>query len=192
MNVGEHGIKGTGKRITGVLQTYNLNVINWMTRRQTAVTADICQGELYAINSGLRHGQAKRNLLNELDLLEGPEDTVVTVQCDNRAAIVLTDQSLKNESAFYDPSLLYAMDAIKRGELVQWIAGKENPADLLTKFIENAQFRRLFSMLNIRPKTKDDETASEPEDVNGKGDDGESTDQSTDGSLSFGTPPCDP
>ena len=138
--------------MTGLLQTYNMNVIYWMTRRQTAVTADICHGELYAINSGLRHRLVRKNLLDGLDLLDGPDDKIVPMYSDNRAAITLIDKFLKAKSAFYHPSLLHAMDAIKRGELVmEWVAGKEKRADLLTKFVDHAQFKRFFSMLNIRP-----------------------------------------
>ena len=74
------------------------------------------------------------------------------VYTDNAAAVTLLDQSLGAKTGFYDLSMLYAQDAMKRGKLVlEKVKDKENPADLLTKFVDHQQFSRLFSMLNIKP-----------------------------------------
>lgn len=155
VDAGEHQVMTTGKRVTGLVQTYNQNVVDWITRRQTAATADICHAEVYAINSGLKHGLARKNILDELNLLDGPDDAIIPVYSDNSTAITLMDQSLKSESAFYDLSMMFARESMQRGELlIEKVKGSENPADLLTKFVDHGQFKRLFGMLNIRPMDK--------------------------------------
>ena len=63
-------IENKGRRTTGVVETFKCNEIGWSSREQTAVTADVVEGELYALNAGLRKGIGTCNLLDELEQLD--------------------------------------------------------------------------------------------------------------------------
>lgn len=158
VDAGEQNLIGEkGKRTTGIACLYNKNLVHWSSRLQTVVTSDICCAELYAINAGLRVGIGFRNLLVEMGVLLPQGDEVrVPVLCDNSSAVMIADPNREKEKGkkttksprHYDLALLYVTDYIERKECqLEEVASCRNPADVLTKFVDHAQFAKLWNLL---------------------------------------------
>ena len=139
-----------GRHTSGIVVELFGNPVQWLTRRQSVVTDEICNAELYALNLGLKQGLHIRNVLDELNLLE-PNETVITIRGDNRSSAVIAEQGLKKNSTHYNNTLLHLRDFIQRGEAeLLPVAGTANPADLLTKFLELPAFRKLTGLMNLK------------------------------------------
>lgn len=146
-----HLLENKGKRISGIVCTFNTNIISWTSKSQTIVTNDICEAELYALNAGLRVALGLRNLLIDLSLVKVESDLLIPLFCDNRA-IEISVEGLKKNSKHYNTNLLFLRDYIKRGEIhLERINSSENLADICTKFVGHTQFGNLVHMLKLEP-----------------------------------------
>lgn len=153
-DAGEQGIReGKGRRTTGIVCTYNRNIIHWSSKRQTVVTSDICHAELYGINAGLRVGIGFRNRLAELNVLKAGDDFKIPLMCDNKSAIEIVkpleelrdrESTSKKNPRHYDLALLYVRDFLERKECeLDHVPANKNVADIMTKFVDHAQFEKL-------------------------------------------------
>ena len=142
-------LKTKGRRTTGIVQTYKLNVIGWQSKRQSAISADICEGELVALNAGLRLSIGARNLLDELGLLNGPEDLQIALYGDNKTSVSIANEGFKG-ATHYDRSLLFVKEYIENRQLsVHKVNSSENLADLMTKFCQHTAFRELIRLFGF-------------------------------------------
>ena len=143
-------VENKSKRMTGVVVMYHESPIHWTSRKQTATSADICEGELYAINSGLKSAIAFRNLLDEIGIAS-EEELKLNVYCDNQSALDISKEGLKKNSKHYNLSLLFVQDYLERGELnLDKVLGAENVADLMTKFVDHSTFYKHFFKLRMQ------------------------------------------
>lgn len=139
-----------GKRTTGIVSTYNLNVIHWQSKTQSCVTGDICEGELFSINAALRSALMLRNVLDELGITVSNGDLLLPIFCDNKAAVGIATNGPAKKSKHYELAMFYANDYVKRGEVViQEVKSSDNIADVMTKFVTHEQFKNIFSNLNL-------------------------------------------
>ena len=143
-------IENRCRRTTGIVQTYRNNVIGWSSKRQSVITGDIVEGELYALNSGLRRGLGTRNILDELDLLEKRENIKLHMYSDSKTASGIARDGFKTVK-HYDQTLLYINEHIAMNQLkLKKVAGRANLADLLTKFVNTTQRKQLIKLFGMR------------------------------------------
>ena len=127
-------INERGKCTSGVVLMVDNNLIMWSSRKQTAVTDEICCAELYAINYGLKASLQIRNLMLELGLLK-PEESAIELLCDNKSALDISEDGFKKNSRHYDVSLLFVKDFIQRNVVkLSKVHTTQNLADMFTKF----------------------------------------------------------
>ena len=139
-----------GRHTTGAVVELYGNAVQWITRKQSIVTDEICAAELYALNVGLKQGLHVRNLLDEVKLLP-INDITIQLRGDNRSSILIAGQGLKSHSNHYNSTLLHVRDFVERGEVeIKPIASSFNPADLLTKFCDLGVFRKLVDLLGLK------------------------------------------
>ena len=144
-------IENLGRRTTGMVVTYRSNLIGWSTKRQTAITSDVVEGELFALNSGLRKSLGIRNLLEELGLIETEQQQKIHMYTDSKTAGMIADEGFKQNSKHYDRSLLFVQEYLRLKQVdVHKVAGKRNPADLLTKFVTSTQHKEVLPFLGFR------------------------------------------
>ena len=140
------------KRTSGVYITYNAVPIYWASKKQTAVTGEICEGELYALNYGLKSAIPLRNILCELEFTEEKQ---IMVYCDKKSTSDISAEGLKKNSKHYSLQLLYINDFIERKEAVtKSISGRSNVADMLTKFQDYDCFKNQFQYLCLKKTQK--------------------------------------
>jgi hypothetical protein len=139
-----------GRHTTGIIAFYNQNPFSWSSRRQTVLTGDICEAELFAINSALRNALIYRNLLQELEIATSEEQLLIPIYNDNQSAIDIGNDGLRKHSKHYNLCLMYVKDYVDSGELhLEKVASAKNYADLLTKFVDHGQFGNLWPALNL-------------------------------------------
>ena len=150
-------IESKCRRTTGIVETYKTNIIGWSSKRQTVITSDIVEGELYALNSGLRKGLGTRNLLDELELLEQPDEIRLHLYSDSKTASSIAKEGFK-ASKHFDQTLLYIKEFVDLKQLtLTKVAGKSNPADLLTKFVSTTQSKQLIKLIALKlPEAEQD------------------------------------
>lgn len=137
---------------SGVVSILFGNIVSWSSKKQTAVTGEICESELYAINSGLKHGLYLRNVLKEINLSYLIDDQLI-IKSDNSSAIEISKAGFKNNSKHYNTVLLYVKDFIERNEVkVIKVNSSENIADWFTKFVSHSQFKTLIGLSNLKRK----------------------------------------
>lgn len=121
-----------GKCTSGVVVMFNSNLIGWSTKRQSAVTDEICAAELFAVNAGLKFGLQVNNLLTEINLIE---NSSIKLYCDNQSTVNISHDGFKRGSRHYNICLLYIKDYIDSGRAeLGKIATTKNIADVFTKF----------------------------------------------------------
>jgi hypothetical protein len=139
-----------GKYTSGVVVQLNGNAIQWVSKKQTIVSGEICEGELYALNYGLKAGLFYRNILDELSMMS-EYSYQIKLYCDNSSSIDISNNGLKKNSKHYANALLYIKDFMIRQEIdISKISSKDNLADLFTKFTSHSVFKVLCKKLKLK------------------------------------------
>jgi len=139
-----------GRATTGIIVMYNRVPILWSSMRQTIVTDEPCEAELFGFNMALKKSLFVRNLLVELGIIIEDEQKVIHMYVDNKSSKRIADQSVKRKSKHYPVALLFVNDFIERKELkLHKINSDQNVADLNTKFVTNPLFYRYIDLLNF-------------------------------------------
>lgn len=144
-----YSVEDNGKSTSGIAMFINNNLINWSSTKQSAVSDEICQAELYALNLGLKQALSIRNLLNEIGM---PVSTKpITLLCDNKSTINISKEGLKKNSKHYSKKLLYVLDFIERKEcVVKYVPTKSNVADILTKIPNHNNLANFINNCNMK------------------------------------------
>lgn len=138
------------KATTGVVVKHNGNPIFWITRKQTAVTIDICEAETYAICLGLRTGIYIRNVLDDLRMI-GDHEQQILVENDNESAISIIKKGATSKTNHYNHAMFFVQDYAERNEaVVQHVGTKDNLADLFTKIVDHSRFSDLIKKFGMR------------------------------------------
>ena len=118
---------------SGNLLTINNNLIMWASRRQDVSAQSITEAEYIACSEGAKDCRWIQQLLAELVTTE-PKAFLYT---DNEAALKLTKtQKFHRRSRHIEHKYHYIRQLVHNQQLTMvGIAGKENPADILTKLL---------------------------------------------------------
>lgn len=142
-----NAIEKKARRLTGIVIMYKQSPVHWSSRKQNVATGDICEAELYAINSGLKSACSLRNVLFDIYLIN-IDDCKLNLYCDNSATLLIAREGLKKNSSHYDLTLLYIQDFLDRNELILNKTGmQDNVADIMTKFVTHQVFNNHLIML---------------------------------------------
>lgn len=138
-----------GRSYSGSAVMYCQMPILWASKKQSIIAGDNCQSELYALNFTLNKLLSIFNIMNELNLL-GTNDQILQLYIDNRAAQLIAETGLHQNSRHYRISLLYVKDYIDRNQLkINHIKSEDNVSDLYTKLVSNRLFYRFRQILNV-------------------------------------------
>lgn len=161
------------KATTGVAVKFNGNLIAWMTKRQGAITDNVCEAEIYAANAGTRQGLYYRNVIGEIGVLENCFQRI-DIYCDNLSANRINTEGLTVNVKHLSLSLQYVRTKMADGVLaLKGVNSADNCADIFTKFVDHKTFDRQLDILNLR-ETKRKKEPGKSEDGSGSSASGES------------------
>ncbi|MBW0522727.1 hypothetical protein O181_062442 [Austropuccinia psidii MF-1] len=106
------------------------NPIAWNSRRQTVVAMSTCAAEYVALSEAAQLLAVIRLIAVQID----PTFTM-SIKCDNRAAIMITEDNLsKKKTKYLDRAFYFVNDFVRQYNInIEWIPTINQHADLLTK-----------------------------------------------------------
>lgn len=115
------------------------NAISWCSHRLKHICLSTEEAELAAASEAAREAIALKSILVECKLL--PVDAVVCLKIDNNAAVqAASDGGYFPKLKHVNIEHKFVMQACaQHGLRVEWISGKTNPADVLTKALSASQ-----------------------------------------------------
>ena len=144
------GDTDTGKSTTGWVFTLAGCPISWSSRRQRTVSSSSTEAEYIAASEASKEAVWLKNFHKELSSIMGhPEQDAVPLAIDNASALKLTkNPEFHGRTKHINVDHHVIREYVEQGEIVpEWIAGKDNPADLLTKPLAKALFLQDISRL---------------------------------------------
>jgi len=155
----------SGKTTLGYVITLNGGPVAYKSKLSKLVLHSTCEAEYVAMYEGLVIVLQLRTLMQELGV-EQKEPT--PMRCDNQAAVTLSTAETEPPSYRHIAMRYHALREAQKYVAIRFIPTKENLADLFTKPLPTATFRKLVEELMIEvPKFKeDDKTTEKSEEVN--------------------------
>ncbi|MBW0474947.1 hypothetical protein O181_014662 [Austropuccinia psidii MF-1] len=106
------------------------NIVAWGFKRQTVLAMSTCTAKYVALSEGTQ-------LLSLLRLVSEPilGRQLLSINCNNRAAILITDDNLlKKRTKYLDIAFYFVNDLIRTHDVaLKWVSTAEQQADILTK-----------------------------------------------------------
>ena len=137
--------------ISGGLIAFMSVPLHWYSRTQRSVSMSSTEAEYFALCTVVKDLLFFRDLLRDLGVqLDAP----TRIATDNKSVIDLSFDAVAFKKTKH---ILRAAEfvrdlAARRVIQVHWIAGSNNPADLLTKPFPLVTFRKLLALLNDLPE----------------------------------------
>jgi hypothetical protein len=115
------------------------NAISWCSHRLKHICLSTEEAELAAASETAREAIALKSVLTESKLM--PADAVVSLMIDNNAAVqAASDGGYFPKLKHVNIEHKFIMQACaEHGLRVEWVSGKDNPADVLTKALSAAE-----------------------------------------------------
>lgn len=120
--------------------------IHWFSRTQKSVSMSSTEAEYFATCVATREVMFVRDLAADLSVkVAGP----TVIHTDNKGVVDLSfDPVAYKKTKHILRAAHFVRDLVLRRAIkLEWICGKDNPADLFTKAHELADFRRIFRIL---------------------------------------------
>lgn len=136
--------------VTGGIIDFMGAPIHWLSRSQRSVSMSSTESEFVAASLVVREVMFFRELLCDLNLMpSGP----TVIRSDNRGVIDLSfDPVAFKKTKHILRAAQFVRDLCSRRVIaIEWISGASNPADIFTKSVTCAVFRKLLSLLSNLP-----------------------------------------
>lgn len=124
------------------------NIVSWCTKKQTVTALSTAEAEYIALTAATQEGLWLRNMLNELLHLQV---SYVQLYEDNQSAIAIS-KNVENvkRSKHIDVRFYFLKEKVDDGEIkIEYIPSKLQPADVLTKAVNQDLMLRHRSSLNL-------------------------------------------
>ena len=133
-----------------VIFLLNATPVSWKTQLQRTVSASTCEAEIVALLEAAKEAIHLRRLLKDLN----QKQTAATlIFCDNQPAIeVVKEPKEKGRTKHIDVKLKKIREWIGREKIrVEYVASKDNIADVFTKPTKRESFKQLSNRLIASP-----------------------------------------
>ena len=136
------------KSISGLVFIHAGAAITWKVRRQQSVATSSAEAEYLALSLAARESLWLRHFFSEIGRpFPGPS----TIYSDNQAAISMTKNPVYvSKTKHIDISAHHVRDECSKGSIqVIYIAGSDNPADIMTKPLSPANHEKCVRSLGL-------------------------------------------
>ncbi|MBW0536862.1 hypothetical protein O181_076577 [Austropuccinia psidii MF-1] len=122
------------------------NPIAWNSRRQTIVAMSTCAAEYVALSEASQLLAVIRLIATQID-----PTIQLSIKCDNRAAILITEDNLsKKKTKYLDRAFYFVNDFVRQYNVkLEWIPTMDQHADALTKSLGSTKQLRACENLNL-------------------------------------------
>src|SRR5882762_4938951 len=135
--------------ISGYCYHIGQGTISWSSKKQQIVALSTTEAEYIAQSHAAKEALWLRTFIGEL---RGKPTQPLTIHCDNQGAIALSkDNKFHARTKHIDIRHHFIREAIEDWKLsVVYIPTDDNPADIFTKPLAKAKFRRFVELLGLR------------------------------------------
>jgi hypothetical protein len=128
----------TRRSTTGFVFVKNGGVVSWQSRLQQTVAVSTAEAEYMAAGSAVKEGLWLRKLIGDF----GKEVRVLSILCDNQAAITLLKNPISSaRSKHIDVIHHFARERVARGEIeISYVSTDKMVADCMTKAVPESKF----------------------------------------------------
>ena len=142
------GFKMDRRSYSGFVFVLNGRAISWESRKQRSVAASSCESEYIALSEATKELIYLRAFMTELGMQNLPKNILFN---DNRGTELLANNPVShNRSKHINLSYHFVREKLKNGVfVVKHMAGKDMPADMLTKALPKDKLLRCINALGI-------------------------------------------
>jgi len=143
------GCPDTRRSTTGYIFTLAGGPVSWSSGLQKVVALSTCEAEYIALSEAVKEAIWIRNFINNLGV--GITFDSVPIHVDNESAIKLAkNPEFHQRSKHIDIRHHFIRDHVRDKDItIQWINGKDNPADMLTKALDTVKFQKICHTLGL-------------------------------------------
>lgn len=137
------------KSITGVICNFNGGTVEWIARKQSAVSKSSTEAEYYALCEAASETLYLKQLLSEFGInTEKP----IKIFCDNQSCVKLADnEKLSSRTKHIDVRYHFVKDLVKTSVIdLIYVPTEMNVADLMTKPLSGVRIEKLTKIMNMK------------------------------------------
>nr|GEW90171.1 retrovirus-related Pol polyprotein from transposon TNT 1-94 [Tanacetum cinerariifolium] len=135
------------KSLSSYIFSHCCSAINWYSSLQAITTLSTIEAEYISSTEGVKEAIWIRAMVNEFGL---PQEVLV-VYCDNRSVVHLTkNNKFHSKTKHIEVRHYFVQDIVEKREvIVDKIHTKDNPADMLTKFLTSTKFKNCLDLVGV-------------------------------------------
>jgi hypothetical protein len=141
--------------ITGFAYHFGQGAISWSLKKQQIIALSTVEAEYIAQAHAAKEALWLCNFVSEI---RSKLTQAITINSNNQGAIALSkDNKFHSRTKHIDVRYHFICEAVEDGKVsVVYIPTDENPADIFTKPLVKAKFRRFVELLGLQPIDKKD------------------------------------
>ena len=121
-------------------------VKHW-SKTQSTIALSSGEAELHGIAAGISHGLGLQSLARDLGITLG-----IRVHTDATAALGICRRRGLGKIRHLDTTDLWCQEKVRAGAVtLHKVPGVDNPADIITKYVERATLEKMLGILNLMP-----------------------------------------
>ena len=130
----------------GVIMLDGRCVKHW-SKTQSTIALSSGEAELHGIAAGISHGLGLQSLARDLGITLG-----IRVHTDATAALGICRRRGLGKIRHLDTTDLWCQEKVRAGAVtLHKVPGVDNPADIMTKYVERATLEKMLGILNLIP-----------------------------------------
>ncbi|KAK1408428.1 hypothetical protein QVD17_40194 [Tagetes erecta] len=137
-----------GRSTSGNVFYYNDGLVSWQSQKQPTVALSSCEAEFMAATAAACQAIWLHGLLVEIT---GKDQEIVSLFVDNKSAILLMKNPVfHGKSKHISPKYHFIRQCVERNQvLVDYVSGKMQRADVLTKALPRVKFEEMRKLLGV-------------------------------------------
>ena len=141
------GCKETRRSTSGGLVLYNGCLVKQWAKTQTTLALSSGEAELHGIAAGIAQGLGMKSLARDLGF-----SMQIRIHSDATAALGICRRRGLGKIRHLDVTDLWCQEQVRIGAVtLHKVLGSENPADIMTKYVDAATIVKMMKHMNLHP-----------------------------------------
>ena len=140
------GCKESRRSTSGGVVLLGGRLVKQWSKTQSTLALSSGEAELHGIASGIAQGMGMRSIARDLGFTLG-----IRLHSDATAALGICRRRGLGKIRHLDVTDLWCQEQVRLGTVsLHKVLGSENPADIMTKYVESATLQKMLRIMNLR------------------------------------------